>query len=641
MIDQATIDRIFDAAEIVDVVGDFVSLKKRGTNYLGLCPFHNEKTPSFMVSPAKGIYKCFGCGVGGNPVNFVMEHEQLSYPDALRYLAKKYNIEIAEKEESAEQIQQKNERESLMIVTDYAKKYFVDQLQETEEGLAVGLSYFKERGFTNETLKTFELGYSPEKRDAFTTKAIASGYKLEYLTQAGLSVDKENYRADRFWGRVVFPIHNMAGRVIAFGARTLRTDKKIAKYLNSPESPIYHKSNVLYGIYQAKRSIIQQDKCYLVEGYTDVLSMHQAGIHNVVASSGTSLTENQIRLVKRFTNNLTILYDGDPAGIKASLRGIDLVLQLDINVKVMLLPEGEDPDSFAKSHSADELTDFIVQNETDFIRFKAGLLLKDAKDSVTRAQAIKDIVSSVSKIDDEIKRQVYIKETYQLLGIKEEHLARQVKNIKDVERQQKTKREKTRKQVEEPPIFVPDDQQGGAEELSRMDRVERQIVYLMLKHANEQMPVEEEEDQIKVGEFIIFELEEDNIEFSDPTCKKIMEIYQAKADTGQLPEQGFFIRSQDTDIQQLCTELISKEPQLSEFWKKQSPFIKSDELNLKKGVLRQVLEYKALWVEKEWEKLQTQLKAVAPEAVMELMAQMQQLQNIKNLLSDKLGRIMG
>lgn len=640
MIDQVTIDRIFDAAEIVDVVGEFVSLKRRGTNYLGHCPFHNEKTPSFMVSPAKGIYKCFGCGKGGNPVNFVMEHEQLAYPDALRFLAQKYKIHIEEKEESAEQIQQKNERESLMIVSEYANKYFQEQLHNTQEGLAVGLSYFKERAFTHETLKTFELGYSPEKRTDLTDAATGSGYKMQYLVQAGLSIEKDTYRADRFWGRVVFPIHNMAGRVIAFGARTLRTDKKIAKYLNSPESPIYHKSNVLYGIYQAKRSIVQLDKCYLVEGYTDVISMHQAGIHNVVASSGTALTDSQIRLIKRFTNNLTILYDGDPAGIKASLRGIDLVLKQDINVKVMLLPEGEDPDSFAKSHSADELTEHIAKNETDFIRFKAGLLLKDATDSVSRAQAINDIVASISKIDDEIKRQVYIKETYQLLGIKEEHLARQVKNIKNVDAQKKAKRERNQ-HLDEPPVFVPDDVGGGVAELTRLERVEQQIIYLLLKHANDVMPTSDDEAPTKVGEFVVFELEEDNIELMHPVCKKFMEEYQAKVESDSLPSAEFFIRHADISIQQFATELVSSEPILSEFWKKQSAFIKTDEIDLKSGVTRLILEYKNLWLENEWEKLQDKLRKATPETVMEIMTKMHEVKRIKDVISDTLGRTMG
>ncbi|HRW63730.1 MAG TPA: DNA primase, partial [Bacteroidales bacterium] len=359
----------------------------------GLCPFHNEKTPSFTVSPSKGIYKCFGCGKGGNSVNFIMEHEHLGYPEALKYLAKKYNIEVVEKEQTVEEIQQQNERESLLIVSKFANSYFQENLHKSDEGRAIGLSYFKERGFRDEIIKKFELGYSPEKRDALTSWAQKSGYKLEFLEKSGLSIISETGQYDRFRGRVMFPIHGLSGNVIGFGGRILKTDAKTAKYLNSPESEIYHKSQVLYGMFYAKQSITQNDKCYLVEGYTDVISMHQSGIENVVASSGTSLTVEQIRLIKRFTPNVTIIYDGDAAGIKASLRGIDLVLEQGLNVRVLLLPDGEDPDSFAKSHSASELLDFIRKNEEDFITFKTRLLSEEAKnDPVKKANLISDIV---------------------------------------------------------------------------------------------------------------------------------------------------------------------------------------------------------------------------------------------------------
>ncbi|MBT3750480.1 MAG: DNA primase, partial [Bacteroidetes bacterium] len=347
MIDHATIDRIMNAAEITEVVGDFVSLKKRGVNMLGLCPFHNEKTPSFTVSPSKGIFKCFGCGKGGNVVNFLMEHEHITYPEALKTLAKKYHIEVEETEETAEEIQQKNERESMMVVTAYGQKYFTRTLLESEEGQAVGLSYFKERGFRREVLDKFQLGYSLDKRNAFTEEAQKNGYKINYLVKTGLTIEKNDRHFDRFAGRVIFPIHSLSGRVIGFGGRTLRTDTKMAKYLNSPESDIYHKSRSLYGIYYARNAMAKADKCYLVEGYTDVLSMHQSGIENVVASSGTSLTEDQVRLIRRFTRNVTIIYDGDEAGVKASLRGIDIILEQGMHVRVVPLPDGEDPDSFA------------------------------------------------------------------------------------------------------------------------------------------------------------------------------------------------------------------------------------------------------------------------------------------------------
>ncbi|HPW27311.1 MAG TPA: DNA primase, partial [Tenuifilaceae bacterium] len=382
MIEQQVVDRIIAAADILEVLQDFVTLRKRGVNYLGLCPFHNEKTPSFTVSPSKGIYKCFGCGKGGNVVNFIMEHEHLGYVDALKFLAKRYNIEIVEKEATPEELEQRNERESLMVVSAYAQKYFSNILHKHSDGKNIGMAYFRERGFHDNIIEKFQLGYSLDQRNAFTRTALHDGYKLDYLVKTGLTIEgKDGNPFDRFAGRVMFPIHSLSGRVIGFGGRVLRTDTKTAKYLNSPESEIYHKSEVLYGIFQAKKAITQEGKCFLVEGYTDVISLHQAGVENVVASSGTSLTHDQIKLIKRFTSNVTILYDGDAAGIKASLRGIDMVLEEGLNVKIVLLPDGEDPDSFARSHSASEVLKFIDEHETDFIRFKTLLLLDDAKNN--------------------------------------------------------------------------------------------------------------------------------------------------------------------------------------------------------------------------------------------------------------------
>ena len=378
MIDKATIDRIFNAADIVEVISEFVSLKKTGQNYRGLSPFKNEKTPSFFVSPAKGIFKCFSTGKGGNVVAFLMENDKLTYPEALRYLAKKYNIEIVEKEESAQEIQLKNERESLLAINEFASNYFVSTLH-SQEGKAIGMSYFMERGFREDTIKKFLLGYSREEKNAFTRTAIENSYKTEYLVKTGLTLQRENSFFDRFHGRVMFPIHGLTGQVLGFGGRIMRSDDKTAKYINSPESEIYHKSDILYGLYFARQAILKEDKCYLVEGYTDVISMHQAGIENVVSSSGTSLTQNQIRLVKRFSHNITVLYDGDEAGIKASLRGIDLLLEEGLNVRVVLLPFGEDPDSYARKNNAQAFSAFIAANETDFISFKTTLLRKDAE----------------------------------------------------------------------------------------------------------------------------------------------------------------------------------------------------------------------------------------------------------------------
>ena len=397
MIPKETVDKIFDAVDIYDVVKDYVNLKRAGVNYKGNCPFHDEKTPSFVVSPAKGIYKCFGCGAAGNSVKFVMEHEKVSFPEALKILAKKYHIEVVEEELTEDKIQEKQTIDSLFIVTEFAKNFFKKTLYETDEGKNIALSYFNERGFRDDIIKKFELGWSPQKRDALTENALKAGYKLQFLTETGLTIAKENdYQFDRFAERVIFPIHTLSGKVIAFGGRTLKADKKTAKYLNSPESEIYHKSKILYGIYFAKNAIVKHDKCFMVEGYTDVISMYQSGIENVVASSGTSLTVEQIKLVRRFTKNLSIIYDGDAAGIKASLRGINLALAEEMNVRIIALPEGEDPDTFAKKRSSEEIEKYIADNEEDFIRFKVDLFAEEAKnDPIKRAQLIKDIVKSI------------------------------------------------------------------------------------------------------------------------------------------------------------------------------------------------------------------------------------------------------
>ena len=431
MIDQATIQKIFDAADIYEVVSDFVSLKKRGVNYLGLCPFHNEKTGSFTVSPAKGIYKCFGCGKGGNAVNFIMEHEQMSYVEALKYLAEKYHIPIEEKELTEEQKKEKTERESMLIVSSYANEYFQYQLWNTDEGRSVGLGYLRQRGISDEMIRKFGLGYNPEGWGAFAKAAQEKGYKKEFLVKTGLTIENEKGLFDRFRARVMFPVLDLAGKVIAFGGRTMTADKKISKYLNSPESEIYHKSKTLYGIFFAKKSIVQQDRCILVEGYTDVISFHAKGIETVVASSGTSLTIEQIRLIRRLTPNVTIIYDGDAAGIKASLRGIDLVLEEGLNVRVLLLPDGEDPDSFARSHTSQDLADFIANNETDFINFKTKLLLGAAGDDpVERARLITDIVRSIAKIPDNIVRSVYVRETAHQLDVEERILYTEIAKVR-------------------------------------------------------------------------------------------------------------------------------------------------------------------------------------------------------------------
>ena len=433
MIDRETVDRILDTADIVEVVSDFVSLRRRGANFIGLCPFHDEKTPSFSVSPAKQFCHCFGCGKGGSPVGFIMEHEQMSYPEALRYLAKKYHIEIHEKELTSEEKAAQTERESMLVLNEFASQYFEDQLLNTQEGRDIGLSYFYERGFNDDTIKKFHLGYSPENSKAFYTAAVAKGYNKKFLFDTGLCIDdRRGGGFDRFHGRVMFPIMNIAGKVIAFGGRTLKKTKEVAKYFNSPESAVYVKNRELYGLFQAKRAIVKEEKCFLVEGYTDVISMHQAGIENVVASSGTSLTEGQIRAIHRFTDNVTVLYDGDSAGIHASLRGIDMLLAEGLSIKVLLLPDGEDPDSYARTHSASEFKQYINDNETDFISFKTKILLEGTeRDPIKRAAVIGDVVKSISVIPDAIARSVYARECSIQLGISEDVLLREIqKNIK-------------------------------------------------------------------------------------------------------------------------------------------------------------------------------------------------------------------
>lgn len=586
MIDYATIERILQVAEITDIVGDFVSLKRRGVNFLGLCPFHNEKTPSFTVSPSKGIFKCFGCGKGGNSVNFLMEHEHLSYPDALRWLAKKYHIEIAETEESAEELLQKNERESMMILNEFARKYFTRMLTDTEEGRTIGLSYFKERGFRRDIMEKFQLGYSHEQRDAFVKEALASGYKQEFIVKTGLGIDKNDRLFDRFSGRVIFPIHSLSGRVIGFGGRILRSDAQAAKYLNSPESEIYHKSATLYGIYFARNAMVREDKCILVEGYTDVLSMHQTGIENVVASSGTSLTEDQIRLIKRFTLNVTILYDGDPAGIKASLRGIDMILEEGMHVRVVSLPVGEDPDSFARSHSSSAMLDFLKDNETDFIRFKTKLLLEDAgRDPVKRAQMIQEVVKSVAIIPDRIERTVYLQECSSMLGVDEQTLFTEAARIK----RKQWEKNRTGKGDYIPESNYPAHRQTDLPSeapatvtgsVSLFETEEREIIRLMLNYPDKiviELPGEHrgEPIPITVMDFFLQEMETDNLVPENPLYAKIFHEFQDKWGIPDVNIQTLLTNSQDPEISQLAVDLLTPGYQISKIHEKGGAYVRS------------------------------------------------------------------
>lgn len=597
MIDQATVQRILDTAEITEVVGEFVTLKRRGTNMQGLCPFHNEKTPSFNVSPAKGIYKCFGCGKGGSAVNFIMEHEHLSFVESLRWLAKKYHIEIQEKEERPEDIQERNDHESQIIVSEFAQKYFASQLWDTDYGKAVGLSYFHERGFRDEVIKKFGLGYCPDGKEPFTNAALKEGYKMEFLEKTGLTIRREDWIRDRFSGRVMFPVHSISGRVIAFGGRTLSHEKSIAKYLNSPESDIYHKSRVVYGIYLAKRMIIQEDKCYLVEGYTDVIAMHQAGIENVVASSGTSLTVDQIRLIRRFTKNITIIYDGDQAGIKASLRGIDLVLEEGINVKVLPLPAGEDPDSFSKAMSSSELSRYIKDNETDFIKFKTKILLDGIEnDPIARAKLITDIVSSISVIPEEIVRTEYLKECSRLLEVREDVLYNEIRKLKIKKNEAQENKaaqpipEQAVNQATQKPVAV-------APVENPFELEEKEILRILLKCGSLKIYDYEHEESGEwisetVATFIISELDIDQILSINPIVNLIIDEYHNQIGNSEFDAMRYFTSHSNPQISQFTSDVISEKHQLSSYWERGGSHIETEEDVLQLIVPKLVREYK-------------------------------------------------
>lgn len=550
-IDRETVVKIIDAADIVDVVSDFVSLKRRGANYIGLCPFHNERTPSFSVSKSKGICKCFSCGKGGSPVNFLMELEQMSYNDALRYLAKKYHIEIKEHEMTEAEREAATERESMLAVNEFALQHFENNINNTDDGRDIGLSYFHERGINDVSIKRFRLGYSLDKRDDLLSSAKAKGYNEKYLVNTGLCIQNEGGKIyDRFKGRVMYPILGISGKVLGFGGRTLRKDKDVAKYVNSPESIIYRKSYELYGLYQAKQAIVKKDKCILVEGYMDVISMSQSGIENVVASSGTSLTEGQIRLIHRFTENVTVIYDSDPAGIKASLRGIDMLLAEGLNIKVMLLPEGEDPDSFAQSHSTSELEEYLASNEQDFIAFKTSILLQGVEnDPIQRSKAINDIVRSISVVPDEITRAIYIKECSRRLEIDEKLLTRQVaKKIADRrEKESQQRQRQTAAQSIEPLVEVEQPQTEDVawqeaeikpkqtpanvvdQKMSQyLEPFEREVLRYVLKYG--MLTLCEEFDEkgnaklLNVLDYVVRELADDEITFSNPQYAKVFEV---------------------------------------------------------------------------------------------------------------------
>lgn len=664
MIPKDTVDKIIETARVEDVVGDFITLKKRGANLLGLCPFHGEKSPSFTVSPAKGIYKCFGCGKAGNSVNFIMEHESLSYPEALRYLAAKYNIEIVEKEITPEEKAQITEKESLYIVTNYAQKYFTDNLWNTDEGKSVGLSYFRERGFTDEIIKKFQLGFSFEDRRAFSKAAIAAAYKPEYLIKTGLSIlsDKHvdgqpitiNDIFDRYTGRVIFPIHNGTGKVIGFGGRILNSDKKFAKYINSPQTDIYDKSKVLYGLYFAKKQITQEDNCYLVEGYTDVTSMHQAGIENVVASSGTSLTVDQIRLIHRFTNNITILYDGDVAGIKASFRGIDLILEEGMNVKVLLFPDGDDPDSYSKKVGGDDLRAFIKKNSLDFIKFKTNLLFEEARhEPVKKAALVKDIIESIAIVPDAITRNGYITECSHILQVDEQTLVFQVKATRDKKIVKKNFQPEaapveTQNYSENTNQEVKDDLQKLLDaDLNPFAQQEKNLVRLLLLYGTNLIEIQHlNEDnesvttEVSVAEFILNELHQDELSFMDSTCQMFIYEFMLQIKGENIPNADYFVKHKNPQLAQTTINLISSNDQLSERWgKKHNIMVAHETDNIKKSVNHDLFIYKEKRLQKllrdEKEKLRT---ASSDEEIQTILISVQRLDALKGRVNKLLGR---
>lgn len=616
MIDRSTIERILETAKIEEVVSDFVALRKRGVNFIGLCPFHDEKTPSFTVSPAKNICKCFGCGKGGTPVHFIMEHEQLSYWEALRWLAKKYHIEIQEREMSDEERAMESLRESLFVINQYAHKYFIDNLHETEEGKAIGLHYFRHRGINEETIRKFGLGYSLEKRDALARKAAADGYNPAFLDKTGLCFTTDDGRQlDRFWGRVMFPVHTVSGKVVAFGGRLLNTNPKAGKYINSPESEIYHKSDHLYGIYFAKQAIIQKDCCIMVEGYLDVISLHQSGIKNVVASSGTSLTIEQIRLVHRFTNNMLLLYDGDKAGIKASLRGIDMLLREGLNIKVALLPDGEDPDSYAQSHSTEEVETFLRENQVDFITFKTNLLLDEAgSDPIKRAALIGDIVKSIAAIPNDILRSEYTKQCSEMLQSKEQVLVSEIAKIRRQSAEEQYKQQ-TREAKNTP---TEEEEQSSAspffEEDNTIYNKERAIIQFILRNGEKQLLVPEnaESDTPAFTETVIsnihYSIVGDGIQFSHPLYKKIFEEAATHGEEQGFVAEKYFLAHPDAEISRLTAELCNDRYMLSKAFAENTNEERNETAVLFEQATRLVISYKQSLVDEMLKETMRQLK---------------------------------
>ncbi|RYU95487.1 DNA primase [Emticicia agri] len=653
-IDQDTVQQIIQAADIVEVVGDYVSLKKRGANMIACCPFHNEKTPSFSVSPSKGIYKCFGCGKAGDSVRFVMDIEGMGYPEALKHLAKKYGIEVAEKEVTSEEQQTQNEKESLYIALDFANKYYQEQLWKTPEGESIGQSYFKERGFNHQTIHKFDLGYSPDGWDTFTKHALKSGFALDILEKAGLTIIKEGKDPiDRFRGRVIFPIHNVAGKAIAFGARILKKDPNSPKYLNSPETAVYHKSFIVYGIAQAKNPIRQEENCYLVEGYTDVVSLNQAGIENVVASSGTSLTKEQIQLIRRFTDNITVLYDGDAAGIKASLRGIDIILEEGLNVKAVVFPDGDDPDSFVQKVGSQAFKDYVKNTQKDFIRFKTEISLKDVgNDPIKRAELIKELVETIAKIPDSIKRSVFYKEVASLLSIDEHILITEGNKIfqrkaqeseKDRQRQQRTQPvSDINISVQElPPTQFQDLIEVNQEkERSILSYHEEECVRLLVCYGSNVLERNVIDNiDFTLTDYIFNEIKD--MQFATPSYGKILNICREFHQRGQIPETLYFTSHQDNEIQIQAINWLSSPYVLSESWEKYEIYVPVEADKLADMAYSNILRLKKSRFETEMAKLEVELiEAESYEVQEQVLIKMMQLKEVIKKIAKLLGTVV-
>ena len=662
MIDRATIDRIYAAANIVDIIGDYVTLKKKGVNYQACCPFHNEKTPSFVVSPSKGVFKCFGCGKGGNAVTFVMEHESVSYPEALRMVAKRYGIEVEERAMTEEDVRRNNDRESMFALNGWASEYFSKYLTGNPEGKSVGLSYFSQkRGFSEATIRKFGLGFCSARGDALTQAALAAGYKEEFLVSTGLSIKRESDGRlyDRFRDRVMFPVHNISGRVVAFGGRTLRTDKSVAKYQNSPESEIYSKKRELYGLYFAKKAIQQQDFAIMVEGYTDVISMHQSGVENVVASSGTSLTTEQIQLLHRFTRNITVIYDGDSAGIHASLRGIDMILKEGMNVRVVLLPPEHDPDSFARVHTADEVHAYVREHEEDFLTFKAKLMLREAgSDPIKRSEVIGDMVRSIVQIPDSIQRAVFIKECSRIMDVDEGVLVAEVARKRatqsgDREAGEFIRRQQMamRREQPQPPAdtgFEPDLTKPAVAG-SSVDALEREIVKYLLKSGHKSFEVTEARNvvEINIAAEIFDNLDADAISFTNPIYDRILSLYRDKwRESGigvEVPAQ-VFVNHPDPEVCNMAVDLLTSDDNYvpSEIWRRKDVHVESESEMLAVGVPKAIMLYRSKVVERMINEQRERLKdeTLSDEEQAECLMQLSKLNQVKLALAKQSQRLI-